>query len=332
VLLLIGASPWLLAAGRQNLTHLRLLPLITQPDPPLLPHCTDPAAPDDATALPGTNPDDRLTMLRADLLSGRCADGLVLASMLPGPEALRLEAVLCLAQLQYGCAETALRATGAPPRWIGIWLSNLGIDESVHGQHDLALATLNLAQAFAPLDAPATRAYAYSLQVASNEDAGIALLRELVHRDPTDPDNHAALGLALTSRAPDEAVVELQEALRLRDYSPYRYRLGIVYLGLGRTTEAKEQFLLVLAAGIQTFDALNALGDVAMAEGRYDEAVEQYRRAASILPRPDLLEKLRRACELASCPDQASRLTPEAWQTWAFASPALTRGVAWPYA
>jgi tetratricopeptide (TPR) repeat protein len=327
-LLLAGTSPWLLTAARHNRANLALMPLVAQRDTAALPQCTDMTSASGLLPEAGGNEQAQLRMVRIAMLQGRCSDGIELTSSAQDPEIARLRADLCLADGQYACTESALRATGVPSDWGATWLRNVGIVQSVQGEHNRAVQTLRLAQEFAPLDAPASRAYAYSLQVVGDADAGIALLRELVRQDPADPDNHAALGLALTSSASNEAIAEFQEALRLRDYSPYRYRLGMVYLGTGRIAEAREQFLLVLAGGIQTFDALNALGDAAMAEGRYNEAVEQYRRAASILPRPDVLQKERRACELASCPDQASGLTPKIWQTWLLASPALTRAVA----
>jgi tetratricopeptide (TPR) repeat protein len=77
---------------------------------------------------------------------------------------------------------------------------------------------------------------------------GLGPAQESVTAHPDHPQSLDAVGWAFTlCNKPDQALAPLEEAVTLEGDNPrYRYHLGRVYAQLGRTTDAREQFIRVL--------------------------------------------------------------------------------------
>jgi tetratricopeptide (TPR) repeat protein len=140
-----------------------------------------------------------------------------------------------------------------------VWLGHIGTAQALRGNHILAVQAFELAESFAPLGTTELRQYASSLGQLGKTDLQIALLRRALRADPTDAESHHALAQALwdADRGDPEALAEAEEAVRLRDYFPYRYTLGRFYGSLGRLSDAETQYRLVLRhASIPTSEAI----------------------------------------------------------------------------
>lgn len=125
------------------------------------------------------------------------------------------------------------------------------------------------------------RLYAYRL----NQPAAAAeQFRAAIERNKDDPLVHRQLGEALLQSGDAKAAVEsFQRAI---DIAPAAHEahhgLATAYLALERINEARraEERALELAGGNYTL-AIVGLGDVARAQGRYDEAIAHYTDALS---------------------------------------------------
>jgi tetratricopeptide (TPR) repeat protein len=234
------------------------------------------------------------------MLADRCDQALAALEGLSGAESARLRAVLWLRRGALTPASAAI-ADAVPPQVAAQWLSGWAVAKATAGDDAGAVAYFELAQRFGVLGASSQRAYGESLIALGRSDAGIAVLRALSARDADDADTLFTLGGAIWDGDPGapEAVALVERAVQQRDYFPYRYRLGTFYWYLGRLDEAQWQFERVLDAGVARFDALNALGGVAVAQGRFARGAELYQRAYDLDPRPDVGANLAAACKLA---------------------------------
>lgn len=71
-----------------------------------------------------------------------------------------------------------------------------------------------------------------------------------------------------------------------------QWQLGTDQFTLGSLREAENQFLESLKTYPNYYRALAGLGQVRVAQERYEEAIELYRRAVAILPQPDYIAAL----------------------------------------
>lgn len=291
-------------AVQWNLTNLRLLAAAASSSGVGDPRCTEDSGPAEVSSPYGER--GRLIQAKRALLRNDCEAAMAYLEGMVGDEADRLKAAVCLALKSDPCFRSALSAFGSPGLASAL-LQTIGLRQSRAGEHSSAVESFALAQRFAPVGPLPLRQYATSLQALGRYADATALFRGLLEGDPGDAESRYLLGVVLWEAGPGslEAIAELERAVELRDYFPYRYRLGTFYLALGRLADARQQFLLVLAGGVARFDALNALGDVAAAEGRSDDAISRYSEALAINPRDDVRAKLRQACESTTTTGQS---------------------------
>jgi len=117
------------------------------------------------------------------------------------------------------------------------------------------------------------------------EDA-VAVAGELVARSPETPVFHHDLGAVLVDAGrPDEAVSELETAVRLQsDFPEARALLAGLLGAAGRTDDAAAQYEFLLGSDPKNLDLHRDLARLYLAAGRRDEAVARYAAALEVAP------------------------------------------------
>jgi tetratricopeptide (TPR) repeat protein len=105
-----------------------------------------------------------------------------------------------------------------------------------------------------------------------------------------DPDEflwvyHQAVSLFFQSAPPEEVIELLEKSITLRpDYAPAHVRLGDVYLGMGRSEEAKLAYAKALELDPEMAVAHRSLGQLLLTERKFEEAVRRLEQADLLVP------------------------------------------------
>ena len=144
----------------------------------------------------------------------------------------------------------------------------------------VVLATALLVQVIpaGPAAAAATRTQDPALQALLDSIAG---LEQRIESDPDDHETRTGLAaLYLQAGRPDDAVTQLQTALRLEpEHAPAHYNLGYALVVLGRREDAIAAYQRAIAIRADYAAARHNLGGLLQAQGRLPEAAEQFRLA-----------------------------------------------------
>ena len=111
------------------------------------------------------------------------------------------------------------------------------------------------------------------------------LYRATIQRNPSSWLARTNLGELLLDRAPAEAVLQLEESLRIHpDHAEARNNLGIAYQRLNRLADAVHEHTEAVRLQPDMTEAHYNLGIDTQGLGRFDEAVAHYRRALQLKP------------------------------------------------
>ncbi len=137
-----------------------------------------------------------------------------------------------------------------------------------------------------PGAAPPELAQALRLQQAGDLAGAERIYRDLLLRQPGEPDVLHLLGLVQHQNGDSEAALPLiAQALEARpDSAVYRRNQASILAGQGRLKEAAEAYEALLALTPEDAEAHAALASILRHLSRWDEAAEQYRRALELRP------------------------------------------------
>ncbi|MGI9245767.1 MAG: tetratricopeptide repeat protein, partial [Steroidobacteraceae bacterium] len=146
-----------------------------------------------------------------------------------------------------------------------------------------ALAAAQAAVAKAPYWRPAKMLLARTQIATGDEEAGLALAKELVTDPQSDVAMHLEYAMLLAATGRDEeARAMLTPYTSGQTVIPGAVRtLGIMELDAGDLDAATAQFETLLATGAQSYDALFYMGNIAERRKDPDRAVRYYDRVAS---------------------------------------------------
>ncbi|MEZ4424300.1 MAG: tetratricopeptide repeat protein [Gemmatimonadota bacterium] len=135
-----------------------------------------------------------------------------------------------------GAYEALLAETPTRADAVGL----LGVVESQLGHHERAVRLLRDAERLAPKSASILTNLGEALSAAGRPADAEEVLRRSIALDPRVPETHANLANVLEQLdRPEEAARQWERVLGLRDGAEARYRLGTLWLGLGRSDEAR---------------------------------------------------------------------------------------------
>ena len=131
-----------------------------------------------------------------------------------------------------------------------------------------------------------------------------ASIREILQRDPAQPDALHALGRIALQRGRDEEAVPLIQGALEHSPSSHQLRadLAVALQNLGRNEEAAVEAEHALRLKPDNLSALNTLGNALRAQGKQDEAVASFKSALRLGPGLPLLH-----LNLAAALDEAGR-------------------------
>jgi len=89
-------------------------------------------------------------------------------------------------------------------------------------------------------------------------------------------------GVLMAQKRYNDAVKTYEEALKLHDAPLFRVRYGLALLNAGRINDAIAQFNGVLENDARSYDALNALGEAAIAQYRASSELDEKKRADAV--------------------------------------------------
>jgi arylsulfatase A-like enzyme/Flp pilus assembly protein TadD len=172
------------------------------------------------------------------------------------------------------------------PDMRAVWLQ-LAAVERARGRLDAAIDAARAAVRLQPLDAAAASFLGVYLTEAGRAAEAVSLLEPYARPEAADPDVLTALGMAQARTGRTEA--SLATFTRLLDRDPTNalalVNLGTVYLMAGDRATARQAFESALDFDDAVARAHNALGVIAAGEGREDEAIARWKRAAALDPR-----------------------------------------------
>jgi tetratricopeptide (TPR) repeat protein len=181
-------------------------------------------------------------------------------------------------------------------------LALAGLGSVLFAQHDFAGA-LALAEQLYAADPGATQA------LATIGDANLALGNYAAARQAYATLSNVASGPAVLSRQShlaelrgdvDRAIdlmEQAEEAAARRGRSAeaiafYRLQLGALHFNSGRYDDAELWYRAALYVFPGYYPAFAGLGDVAVARGRFGEAIARYQQSVAVVPQPAVLAKL----------------------------------------
>lgn len=123
----------------------------------------------------------------------------------------------------------------------------------------------------------------------------VAILEDLVSKNPELSAAHLSLGLALSAeKRTEEALVTLEEAARRESSNPLvHHTLGLVALRFGKYERALAAFERALALRADMVAAQLGRAEALGALGRIPQALESYQQAATLAPRSALPHAMR---------------------------------------
>jgi tetratricopeptide (TPR) repeat protein len=129
-------------------------------------------------------------------------------------------------------------------------------------------------------------ALAQALAKAGRAEEGEAVLRDLTRQQPSNPERHSYLGIALVGREkPADAAAAFREAIRLKpDFPEAHYYLGDALYGQGKVAEAVAACREAIRLKPDFPEAHYSLGLILKAQGKVAEAVAAYREAIRLKP------------------------------------------------
>jgi len=130
-------------------------------------------------------------------------------------------------------------------------------------------------------------------QLAGKPEAARSAYRELLAREPGDPDAHLRLGELARSQGEYSAAIEHHHhALRTVARGDLLVALALDYEGAGRRTEALATYRQILAQDRNHRTALRAIRHLAALEGRWPEALEAQETLVRQTPAEERPEEL----------------------------------------
>ncbi|WP_114858123.1 tetratricopeptide repeat protein [Azospirillum brasilense] len=109
--------------------------------------------------------------------------------------------------------------------------------------------------------------------------------RQILKREPRNPDAWHLLGVLLSERGDHEAgIAGIRTALSIRDALEYHLNLGSALLDAGRVDEALDALMAALRLGPDRADIHFRLGNLFRRQRRPNEAVAAYRQAIALQP------------------------------------------------
>jgi Flp pilus assembly protein TadD len=185
-----------------------------------------------------------------------------------------------------GAAALARRLVDERPSMPLAWLQ-LAFLERARGRQEEALAAARQAIALRPADAETASLLGAYLTEAGRHGEAVALLEPYARRSPPDLDVLTALGMALAGmRRFDDALATFRRAREADPTSALALaNEGTVHLMAGDRAAARQAFSAALDVDDGLARAHNGLGVIAAQEGRGEEAIERWRRAAALDPR-----------------------------------------------
>jgi len=120
-------------------------------------------------------------------------------------------------------------------------------------------------------------------------------LQQAVRIEPQNPEARNLLGSAFSGLGrTSDAIDQFRLALKIRpDYQNARYNLARALIKTGRLEESVDLFRQVVAAYPQDAQARNGLGEVLFREGKFAEAVAEFDKALAIDPSLTVAQKNR---------------------------------------
>jgi len=172
------------------------------------------------------------------------------------------------------------------PDMPGVWLQ-LAAVERARGRLDAAIAAAREARRLRPLDETAAALLGAYLSERGRAGEAVRLLAPYAAAASPDPDVLTALGMAQARTGATAAALATFDRILARDPTNALalVNVGTVHLMAGDRVVARQAFESALDFDGDVARAHNALGVVAAEEGRWDEAIERWRRAAALDPR-----------------------------------------------
>jgi protein O-mannosyl-transferase len=179
--------------------------------------------------------------------------------------------------------ETYYRVTLAAVPEAGSLRMNLGAVYWNHMQPDAAEREWKQALVKAPNSALLINNLGLVYAGRKQNDEAIAYFQRAMRLRPNYTDAHLNLGrLYMALGKKEDAELQFRASVALAPLSiQTRNEMGAFYLASGRLPEAEEQFQ-ASAASIANAGAFDALGDIAVRQGRADDAVKDYRQAINL--------------------------------------------------
>jgi tetratricopeptide (TPR) repeat protein/TolB-like protein len=153
------------------------------------------------------------------------------------------------------------------------------------GQSDRALTELAAAVALQPNDDEAYRLRGEILAARADWANALAAIHKAIDVRPGYWGNYRSLGLALSDAGRfDEALDAFRHVVELVPDNAWGYQLlGTTYQQMGKLDRAREEYGRAVAHG-GTPATYSNLGALDYAEGHYEDALRQFRKAADLLP------------------------------------------------
>jgi tetratricopeptide (TPR) repeat protein len=165
-------------------------------------------------------------------------------------------------------------------------LCNIGRGLTLQGNTDRAIEYYNRVLAIVPGHSDAYYALA-SIQAKKGQfERAIDLYRDGIRCNPQDGRLHGGLGsLFLQTGRVDEALIELQQAVKLKEDSAVYVNLGAAELAKGNSKKAIEHFERAVQLNPANAVAHYNLGNGYLSQARLTEAVGQYKEVIRINPK-----------------------------------------------
>jgi choline-sulfatase len=202
-------------------------------------------------------------------------------------DARAADALALYQRREYGrAAEVCREILRRRPDMRATWLQLAAVERG-RGRLDAAIDAAREAVRLQPLDTSAASFLAVYLTEAGRAAEAVRLLEPYARAEPADPDVLTALGMAQARTGRMPAALATFERILGRDPTNALalVNIGTVYLMAGDRATARQAFESALDFDGAVARAHNGLGVIAADEGRWDEAIAQWKRAAALDPR-----------------------------------------------